>query len=420
MEFLSEDIIIFFINIIGLFLALWVYFSDRKQKLNQLFALLVVLTITWVNFGRFANLVKETELAFLFIKLTFTIAAFWFCIYYYFVENISANKGRNYFLDKAVFLIGGVLSLITISTGLVIKDITFEQWGVNPVLGEGKIIFYSIIAGLTILIIIRLIKKYLSAKEKDRLRIQYFLVGTLIYATFNIFFNVLLPAIRGDYQYYQFGNYSIIFLLGFTAYAIVRRQLFGIKVVLTALLVALIAILLLLNTVLSTESISFQILNGVIFFVFLFFGYYLIRSVQMEIKRREEMEKLSSQLKTANVELDRLSKAKSEFISIASHQLRTPLTAVKGYISMMMEKIYGKPPEKMKKPLENVYNSNERLIRLVNDLLNLSRLDAGKIEFSPELISLEEMVSGIVEELKINAEKKGLYMKMVKPSEPLP
>ncbi len=73
----------------------------------------------------------------------------------------------------------------------------------------------------------------------------------------------------------------------------------------------------------------------------------------------------------------------------------------------------------MKKPLENVYNSNERLIRLVNDLLNLSRLDAGKIEFSPELISLEEMVSSIVEELKINAEKKGLYMKMVKPSEPL-
>lgn len=420
MEFLSENIIVFFINVIGLLLALWVYFSDRKQKLNQLFALLVVSTITWVNFGRFANLVSEPELAFLFIKLTFTIASFWFPIYYYFVENISADKDRSHFLDKAVFLTGGALSLITISTGLVVKDITFEQWGVNPILGGGRIIFYSIIAGLTILIIIRLIKKYLSAKEEDRLRIQYFLVGTLIYAIFNIFFNVILPAIRGDYQYYQFGNYSIIFLLAFTAFAIVRRQLFGIKVVLTALLVALIAILLLLNTLFFTESTPFQILNGVIFLVFLFFGYYLIRSVQMEIKRRQEMEELSLQLRAANVELDKLSKTKSEFLSIASHQLRTPLTAIKGYISMMVEKIYGKPPEKMKKPLENVYNSNERLIRLVNDLLNLSRLDAGKIDFSPELTSLEEMVSGIVEELKINAEKKGLYVKIMKPSEPLP
>jgi len=52
--------------------------------------------------------------------------------------------------------------------------------------------------------------------------------------------------------------------------------------------------------------------------------------------------------------------------------------------------------------------------------LNLSRLDAGKIEFSPELTSLEEMVSGVVEELIINAEKKGLYMKMEKPTRPLP
>ena len=52
--------------------------------------------------------------------------------------------------------------------------------------------------------------------------------------------------------------------------------------------------------------------------------------------------------------------------------------------------------------------------------MNLSRLDAGKIEFSPELTSLEEMVSGVVEELRINAEKKGLYMKMIKSSESLP
>jgi signal transduction histidine kinase len=420
MEFLSENIIVFFINLTGLLLALWVYFSDRKQKLNQLFALLVVSTITWVNFARFANLVSGSEFALLFIKLTFTVACFWFPIYYYFVENISIGKNRNYLLDKVIFLIGGALSLITISTSLVIKDITFEQWGVNPILGEGRMIFYSIIAGLTILIIVRLIKKYLSAKEKDRLRIQYFLVGTLIYALFNVFFNVILPAIRGDYQYYQFGNYSIILLLAFTAYAIVRRQLFGIKVVLTILLVALIAILLLLNTLLFSESISFQILNGVIFVIFLFFGYYLIRSVQMEIKRREEMERLSSQLKAANIELDKLSKSKSEFISIASHQLRTPLAAVKGYISMMLGKTYGKAPEKMKKPLENVYNSNERLITLVNDLLNLSRLDAGKIEFNPELVSLEEMTSGIIDELRINAEKKGLYMKLVRPSNPLP
>ncbi|MBI2038332.1 MAG: HAMP domain-containing histidine kinase, partial [Candidatus Nealsonbacteria bacterium] len=118
--------------------------------------------------------------------------------------------------------------------------------------------------------------------------------------------------------------------------------------------------------------------------------------------------------------LRRLDKAKSEFISIASHQLRTPLSVIKGYISMIIEGVYGKLSEKQASPLENVYQSSERLIKLVNDLLNLSRLEAGKIEFKPEPAFLENIVFSVAEELKINAEKKGLYMKIMKPSASLP
>jgi len=164
--------------------------------------------------------------------------------------------------------------------------------------------------------------------------------------------------------------------------------------------------LLLLDTLVFTSQLSLQILKGLILILFLYFGYLLIKSVLLEIQRRQEIEKID--------------KAKSEFISIASHQLRTPLTAIKGYISMILEGTYGQLAEKQVRPMENVYQSNERLIKLVNDLLNLSRLDAGKIEFSPELNSLEEMVSDIIEELRINAEKKGLYMKIVKSLKPLP
>jgi len=171
-------------------------------------------------------------------------------------------------------------------------------------------------------------------------------------------------------------------------------------------LVGLIAVLMFLDTVVLTHGLSLQIIKGITLAIFLYFGYLLIKSVLLEIQRRQEIEKID--------------KAKSEFISIASHQLRTPLTAVKGYISMILEGTYGQLAEKQVRPMENVYQSNERLIKLVNDLLNLSRLDAGKIEFSPELISLEEMVSDLIEELRINAEKKGLYMKMVKSLKPLP
>ncbi|NIM02661.1 hypothetical protein GTN66_00695, partial [bacterium] len=87
--------------------------------------------------------------------------------------------------------------------------------------------------------------------------------------------------------------------------------------------------------------------------LFLIFGYLLIQSVVKEIQYRQ-------QLRKAYDELKRLDKAKSEFISIASHQLRTPLAVVKGYVSRIMEGSYGKCPEEAKKPLTSIKQSNER------------------------------------------------------------
>jgi len=124
--------------------------------------------------------------------------------------------------------------------------------------------------------------------------------------------------------------------------------------------------------------------------------------------------------KRAYAEVDRLSKAKSEFISIASHQLRTPLSAIKGYISMLVEGTYGKVSEKAKRPLANVYESNQRLINLVNNLLDISRLEAGRMELEPEAVQIEEVIEGVIQELKITAEQKKLELKWEKPTVPLP
>lgn len=415
-----NKLIVFLINAFGVSLGVWVLLTNWRATLNRRFIFMTVCTLLWINSAYLGFSSKDPAIATFWYKIN-VISTLITALSFYAFFILSFLKERKHLIfNNFILVFAGLLIILTAFTDTIIKGSEMKDFGMEIIFGNYIGIYFIFSFSFLFLMFIWMIKKYFVLPTQEKQKIQYFLIGILLWFFFNIVFNIFIPIILNTTRYQHFGDYSLIFLLGFTAYAIVRRQLFGIKVVLTALFVVLIAILLLLNTLLFTESTPFQILNGVIFLAFLFFGYYLIRSVQMEIKRREEMEKLSLQLKAANVELDKLSKSKSEFISIASHQLRTPLTAVKGYISMMMEKLYGKPPQKMKKPLENVYNSNERLIRLVNDLLNLSRLDAGKIEFSPELISLEEMVSGIVEELKINAEKKGLYMKMVKSSEPLP
>ncbi|KPJ55528.1 hypothetical protein AMJ49_06925 [Parcubacteria bacterium DG_74_2] len=200
-------------------------------------------------------------------------------------------------------------------------------FGVVPVIGTGKFIYFGFVFFVALFIITRLFVKYFKSPRKEQLKLQYFFVGIFIFVIANLIFNVVLAFWEGIVRYYQFGNYSIIFLLAFTAYAIVKRELFGMKVVVTSIFVDLIAILLALDALLFTDVFSIQILKGMALMIFLIFGYMLIKSVFGEVRRRKELEKLN--------------RAKSEFISMASHQLRTPLTAIKGYSSLMLEGTYG-------------------------------------------------------------------------------
>ena len=135
---------------------------------------------------------------------------------------------------------------------------------------------------------------------------------------------------------------------------------------------------------------------------------------------QEKVDEQIQELRKAYEELKKLDQAKSEFISIASHQLRTPLTTIKGYISMILEKSYGQMSRKIKKPLENINVSNERLIKLVNDLLSVSRIEAGKIELDLAKVSIEKTIAEVIDELAIIAEKKKIYLKFKKAGKPLP
>jgi len=135
---------------------------------------------------------------------------------------------------------------------------------------------------------------------------------------------------------------------------------------------------------------------------------------------QEKVDIQTKELKKAYDELKELDNAKSEFLSIASHQLRTPLTAIKGYVALLLGGSYGKITKKSKIPIENINKSSERLIKLVNELLNVSRIEAGKMEINFEQVSLEEVINSVIEELKYQAESKKLYLKKEEPKVLIP
>ncbi len=132
----------------------------------------------------------------------------------------------------------------------------------------------------------------------------------------------------------------------------------------------------------------------------------------------EQVKERTKELTVANSRLRELDRMKSEFVSVASHQLRTPLTATKGYISMILEGSYGDLSENVRVALNKVYASNERLVRIVNDLLDLSRIESGKFEYTFSKISLPNLLESAVRELNISAEIKNLRILWKIPANP--
>jgi len=107
--------------------------------------------------------------------------------------------------------------------------------------------------------------------------------------------------------------------------------------------------------------------------------------------------------------LAELNNMKTDFVSIASHQLRTPLSIIKWYAEFLSrEEKQSNLTDEQKKYIKIINDSNQRMIRLVNDLLDISRIESGRIKIHPEPANLVELIQNIIQENKILADKKNI------------
>ncbi|MEX0918743.1 MAG: HAMP domain-containing sensor histidine kinase [Candidatus Paceibacterota bacterium] len=158
-------------------------------------------------------------------------------------------------------------------------------------------------------------------------------------------------------------------------------------------------------------------MDSLIFVSILIFGIYLIRSVRREIKQREHIEKLAGELREvnkalfgANEKLKELDKQKTEFVSIASHQLRAPLTAIKGYSSMILEGSFGKVPKKIKEKVDIVFESSQKLVRVIEDFLNITRIELGKMKYELTEFDLKNLTEQVLKEYEATAKNQKIKL----------
>jgi signal transduction histidine kinase len=137
---------------------------------------------------------------------------------------------------------------------------------------------------------------------------------------------------------------------------------------------------------------------------------------RFNVTLQEKVSEATRELRKTNAKLKALDQAKDEFISMASHQLRTPLTAVKGYLSMILDGDTGPVKKDQKELVQSAFDGSQRMVYLIADLLNVSRMQTGKFVITNQPSYLPDVIEGEIAQLKEQITNRQIELTYEKPS----
>jgi signal transduction histidine kinase len=396
MNFFSISSLI--LSISSLSFGLIVYRSDEKSKVAKYWLYTSIIFAIW-SFSLY-EVTKATniETSLLWQYLLDISAIFLPTLYFVFTSELLMLK--NYttrYIFYAMSFVVGILSITPyFKHGMAIRY-GFYWINPGPLYFVFPVMFFIVVATAGF----SLIHSYIKNKDDVILRGQ--IRNTLISCIFGFVggFTNFFPQL---FNVYPFGNYLVILFIVFMVYGVIRYKLVSAKVVSAQIFSVALLIVFLFN-VIRAEGLSEVVINIIIFLAFVIFGLFLIQSVNKEIEARVKIEALAKELEDANVRLKVLDQQKSEFISLASHQLRGPLTAIKGYSSMLLEGDFGPMTDPVKDTTSKILQSTSDLVVLVGDYLDVSRIEQGRMQYNFEHFDLAEEIETVVTELKPTIEK---------------
>ena len=278
----------------------------------------------------------------------------------------------------------------------------FQFW---PLPGPLYILYLLLFSVHVIIASSLLYRKYRTSSGVEKKQTLMLLVGitlTFIGGSSNYFLWYNIPVA-------PWGNGLASAYAIFSVYAIMRYKFLDVRVVAAEIFTGALLVLAIIDVFLSQNTTE-MVVHITAFIIMLFFGIMLVRSVRQELKQKEELAHLAESLEKANLRLQEIDRQKTEFLSIASHQLRTPLSILKGYIELIEDGAYGKASVKLQKVLHDMDESNERLVTLVDEFLDITRIEQGRTKFTFKENDIAAIVTDVVKEFTDRAEKKGLKL----------
>ncbi|OGY60727.1 MAG: hypothetical protein A3H06_00120 [Candidatus Colwellbacteria bacterium RIFCSPLOWO2_12_FULL_44_13] len=433
------------VTAITLALGLIVFFNNRKSATNIIFFILSTFILIWMVFNYFAIIhVGSSDLPW--ARGILFSAAFQVYLLYFFVKSFPRDRLeiKPWELTLVLTLFAGTALLAT--TPYVFSGMTGVAPGeIIANVEQGKLIpLYGLsMVGIIIASLIVMVQKYRHATALERKQWAFILTGFAIFFVSAVVFLFLVTNLLGTTIFVPYAPITIIPMLIGSVFAILKYRLLNVKVIAAELLTVAIWIGLLVEIVLSA-SLQEVVLKSLVFIVIVLFGLFLIRSVRREVYDKEQLQELTKQLNIANTELqdlndnlqakvdeqtkeiraayevekkarqklEELDKAKDQFILTTQHNLRTPLTIIKGYVELVLSKKFGNFDAKVGDYINRVGQSTDRMSKLVNELLDVSQLKVGKSIFNFQPVNFRDLVVDVLNDLKSETSRKGLYIEL--------
>lgn len=251
----------------------------------------------------------------------------------------------------------------------------------------------------------------LTRRQSDRRRRTavaiVFLSLVLFLGTFSV--TEYIAAQTGVYETNLYGLFMLPLFLIVMVFAITNLEVFKIRYLGTEVLIYVL-ILLIASQLLFLESSTDALLNGLTLALAVIISLILVQNEKQELKSLVTIENLADELSAANARLQQLDHMKSQFLSFASHQLKAPMTSVKWTAGLIADGSLGKAPEEVVKAAQEIEGTVDQLVGLVNEFLDLRKLEEGRMEYRFEATDIAALAGDIVHRLEPAATHKGLAL----------
>lgn len=406
---------------IALFLALYIVKSDQGSFRSKALFAGTLAFVLWVLNIILQWIVVHANISMFLWQVTAIIEIFIPLSFLYFFYAFAGNERPPKFVRAFSYTsIELVALLLPTHFNMRSFSIAYCEAEVGPLLYVIGIIELAV--ALWILITAFWERNNARYTKEQRRQISFLAIGSAFFLSIFSASN-LLGLVTTEYQINLFGPIGMLIFLGFLAYMIVTFKTFNIKLLATQAFVIVLNILI-FSQFFFIQTTTNKILNTLTFGAALLIGIRLVRSVKKEVEARETIEGLAKKLAASNTELEeaneklkKLDQQKSEFVSIASHQLRSPLTVIKGYLSMFLEGEpmlgdvkHGTVTEKGAEVMDIMFQSTNRLVHIIEDFLNVSRIEQGRMKYEMSDFDVRHMAAEVVGELTAEAERKKLTL----------